>query len=74
MIDTRKVRSERERLGLSMRAAAKAAGMSLGQWYDIEHGRWKSPQVSTAERVARALQCTVTDLLTTRQIRQKAVA
>jgi transcriptional regulator with XRE-family HTH domain len=67
VLDVAKVRQLRLERGLTMDAAAKAAGFSTRQnWYMIESGRSGTDvSVSTLGRLARALDCSPDDLLTT---------
>ena len=60
-----KIRELREAAGLSMQQAAGKAGWKIAQqWYLIEAGKRKDPSISTVQRIARALGCSVDDLLT----------
>jgi len=43
-------------------ACAKRARMSQSQWADLERGRY-SPQFDTLQRVAKALQCSVAEMV-----------
>ena len=66
-LDIAKVKQLRLKLGLTMDAAARAAGFSgRQQWYNLESGRSGTDvSVNTLGRLARALKCSTDDLLTT---------
>lgn len=54
----------RKRLGLTMEAAAVAAGMKRRQaWYRLESGDRKSVSLRTLASISRVLRCKVDDLL-----------
>ena len=57
-----RIRALRTERGWSLRALSDASGVSAGMLSDIERGA-KSPTVRLAYLIARALGCTVTDLL-----------
>jgi transcriptional regulator with XRE-family HTH domain len=62
-VDTTKIKKLREERGLSLAAAAKAAGLRSRQaWHGIETGAY-SPTVETLEKVAAALGVKATALL-----------
>ena len=62
-VDTDKIRSLREKLGLTQEEAARAAKMKSRQaWNNVESGR-KSPRLDTLEKMARALKVRAADLL-----------
>jgi transcriptional regulator with XRE-family HTH domain len=64
MLDNQRVKDRREKLSLTMEAAAEAAGMSgRQQWYMIESGRRDDITLSTLDRIANALKCKAKDLL-----------
>lgn len=54
-----KIRQRRERLKLTQTEAAHRAGMPLPNWNRIEAGGHTDPRLSTAERVAAALRCSM---------------
>lgn len=54
----------RRKLGLTMEAAAGAAGMNHRQeWYRLESGRRKSVSLSTLGLICRALDCRLDDIV-----------
>ncbi|MEM9380269.1 MAG: XRE family transcriptional regulator [Planctomycetota bacterium] len=57
-----RIRALRGERGWSLRTLSDASGVSAGMLSDIERGA-KSPTVRLAYQIARALGCTVTDLL-----------
>jgi len=62
--DFAKIKSLRMQQGLTKEQAAKKAGFRTAQqWHDIEIGRFPDPRVSTLEKIAKALQVKVRDLL-----------
>lgn len=56
------VRRRRQALGLSLEALAEASGVSAGMLSEVERGV-KNPTVKLAYQVARALGCSLTELL-----------
>ncbi len=61
--DAGKMKSLREKAGLTQQEAADRAGMSTRQaWNNVESGR-QSPTIDTAERIAKALNVKLVDLL-----------
>lgn len=67
MLNRKEVRKRRRALKMSFRDAAVAAGWTedeRARWQRLETGTPKDPALSTVEAVARALGCTVCDLLT----------
>lgn len=63
-MNTGKIKSLREQLGLSQEAAARQAGLSGRQvWYQIESGKQKNLTLSTLERIAKVLKVKAADLL-----------
>jgi transcriptional regulator with XRE-family HTH domain len=64
MIDLAKIKSLREKLGLTQDDAAMRAGFASRQrWNDIESGRKASVTVNTLEQIAKALGVKGKDLL-----------
>jgi len=61
-LDPVKLRRRRLEQGLTLTAAAKAAAITKGHLSQIEHGR-RGGSVPVIHRIARALGCTVTDLM-----------
>ncbi len=59
----RNVRRLREARGMSGNALAQAAGLRQGHLWGLETGRKRNPSVHVAAALARALGCTVDDLL-----------
>jgi transcriptional regulator with XRE-family HTH domain len=57
------VKRLREQLVLSQTEAAARAGMSVQQWHNIESGDRTSLTPRTLLRVARALECTMEELV-----------
>lgn len=62
-LDPDKIRARREALGLSPADAAARASMQRPNWLRIESGTRTDPNLSTAERIAKALKCALSDLL-----------
>ena len=56
------IAARRAALGITQAEAARRMGISQSYWADIEANR-KSPSVRTLERIAKALGCTVADLV-----------
>ncbi len=56
------IRRRRQQLGLSLDALAKTSGVSSTMLSEVERGV-KNPTVKLAYQIARALGCTLTDLL-----------
>ncbi len=64
MLDTQKMRAERERLGLSMAGAAKLAKMGSAQaWDQIENSKGDSLTLKSLNRIAAALKMPAKELL-----------
>jgi putative transcriptional regulator len=57
-----KIRSLRERLGLTVEEAAKSCGLTRQGWHAVEAGS-RIPRIDTLEKMAKALRVTVNDLL-----------
>jgi transcriptional regulator with XRE-family HTH domain len=63
MLDTGRLMREREKQGLSMAAAAKAAGMIPQAWERLEKGDGLSLTLKTLNRVAKGLKVPAKELL-----------
>jgi transcriptional regulator with XRE-family HTH domain len=67
MLDTAKIKTLREKLGLTMEQAAERAGFtSRQQWYNVESGiagGEKGITLATLDAIAKALGCKGKDLL-----------
>ena len=64
MLDKDKLKARREKLGLTMEQAAKAAGFASRQrWCDIESGRRVNLTLDVLDSIAAALGCKAKDLL-----------
>lgn len=65
MLDTDKIKSLREALGLSQAAAAEKAKMGGGrqQWSNIETGAKVDIAMSTLDKIAKALKVHPSELL-----------
>jgi transcriptional regulator with XRE-family HTH domain len=64
VLDTEKIKSRREKLGLTMDEAAKVAGFKGRQhWYMIESGRRQNIELETLAALAAALKCDPKSLL-----------
>lgn len=57
-----RIKDRREALDLTQTQLAERMGVGQSVVADLERGRW-SPRVSTLERVAKALKCTVRELV-----------
>lgn len=62
-LDAAKIKARRERLKLTQEQAAERAGMPRPHWSRIESGSRDDPNLSTAERVAKALKCPLVRIL-----------
>jgi transcriptional regulator with XRE-family HTH domain len=64
MLDVAKMKSLREKLGLSQEEAAKRAGLKGRQrWNDIESGRKAAITLTTLDQIAKALGVKAKELL-----------
>jgi transcriptional regulator with XRE-family HTH domain len=65
MLNTTAIKLRREGLGLSQDEAAARADIAGGRakWNDIEKGRNENPSLRTLLGMARALQCSIADLV-----------
>jgi DNA-binding XRE family transcriptional regulator len=61
--DTAKIRARRAKLKLTQAAAAERAGLVREAWNRIERLKRDDITLTTAERVARALECRIDSLL-----------
>jgi transcriptional regulator with XRE-family HTH domain len=63
-LNTGYIRQRREQLGLTQQQCADAAGFpNLQKWSQIENGHIADPQLSTLERIAKALRCKAAKLI-----------
>jgi transcriptional regulator with XRE-family HTH domain len=63
-LDTEKIRTLREKLGISQQDAADRAGLGTRQrWSNLEAGRFPNIELVTLERIAKALGVKARDLL-----------
>lgn len=63
-MNTDKIKTLRERLGLSQDDAARKAGFKGRQyWYNIESGKRTNIKIDTLEAIAKALGVKAADLL-----------
>lgn len=62
-ISPTKIRSRREKLGLTQAQAADRSGMQRVRWTEIETGRERNPSLDRLEAMAAALRCRVSSLL-----------
>jgi len=64
MVNGEQMRRKRESLGLTMQEAAERAGFtSRQQWYNVEAGFRSNVTPTTLMAIARALGCSIEDLL-----------
>jgi DNA-binding XRE family transcriptional regulator len=64
VLDWKKIKQLRERLGMSVAEATRRAGLRSRQhWHNIESGRNQNPTLQTLESVAAALGVKAKDLL-----------
>ncbi len=64
MLDIAKIKSLREKAGLSVADAARAAGLKSRQhWQGVESGTAANPTLQTIEAIAKALGVKAKDLL-----------
>jgi len=63
----RNIRARRQRVGLSLEALAKRSGVSSTMRSEVERAV-KNPTVKLAYQIAKALSCTLTDLLDERPV------
>jgi predicted transcriptional regulator len=57
------IRARRESLGITQTEAACRADMAQPHWARLESGGVPAPRLDTLNRVARALECPVAELL-----------
>lgn len=57
------VRRIRRRRGLTQIQAAARAGLTQSRWSEFETGTWPNPTIRTFQAAARALDCTIDELL-----------
>ena len=57
-----RLRAIRERKGVSLRALKKASGVAVSSLAQFEAGKG-DPQLSTLKKLAKALRCTVAELI-----------
>lgn len=63
-LNIQQIKTVRVCRGLSVTAAARAAGFKRSsQWHDIESGRQSNLSIDTLERVARSIGVTAAELL-----------
>lgn len=62
-LDPVKIRERREKLKLTQSDCADRAKMPRPHWARIESGERSDPQLSTAERIASALECSLKTIL-----------
>jgi transcriptional regulator with XRE-family HTH domain len=64
MVNLQAIKLRRESLGLTMEAAAQRAGFSgRQQWNSVESGQRKNPSAETLYLIARALGCSMDELM-----------
>jgi len=63
ILDPQKVRDRREKLKLTQTKCAELSGMPVPHWNRIEAGGRPDPQLSTLARVAKALRCKITEIV-----------
>jgi transcriptional regulator with XRE-family HTH domain len=63
MHDSAKIRTLRERRGLTPAEAGELAGMTAQLWNDVESGSRASITLTTLEKIAKALAVKANDLL-----------
>ncbi|MGL6209133.1 MAG: helix-turn-helix domain-containing protein [Paracoccaceae bacterium] len=64
----RNIEERRARLDMSMAELSRKSGLGGTGIFDILSGKVTSPKVQTIEKIARALQCDVTELLADHQV------
>ncbi len=64
-MDCAKIRTIREKLGISQQEAARRAGFKAGRqaWHNVESGMRTNIKMDTLEAMAKALNVTAKDLL-----------
>lgn len=62
-VNWEKVKSMRNEMGLTLRQVAEISGLGLHQWGNLEAGQVKNPTIETLSRIAKALKCSVGELL-----------
>lgn len=63
MHDSAKIRTLREKRGLTPAEAGELAGMTAHQWNDVESGSRASITLATLDKIAKALGVKAKDLL-----------
>lgn len=62
-LNPQKIRERREKLSLTQAQAATRAKMPPPHWSRIESGERNDPVLSTAERIAKSLECELAEIL-----------
>jgi transcriptional regulator with XRE-family HTH domain len=66
MLDGGKIKARRQKLGLTLAGAARAAGWwrnGRTRWHDLETGRYPNVKLKTLASIARVLECGIEDLI-----------
>ena len=63
MLDIAKIKSRRNKLGLTQEIAADQCGWKRANWNDIERGRRINISLDTLDAIAAVLQCDPASLL-----------
>lgn len=67
----RKIANQREIKGLSLPELARKAGISKGYLWQIENGSEPNPSIGVLDKIAKALDTTVADLVGSPKVRSK---
>jgi len=63
MVESSKIKRLREKLGLSQEKLARLADVSNNTIINIEAGKQKNPTIETLQKIAKALNVSVEDLI-----------
>lgn len=63
MVESNKIKSLREKLGLSQEKLARLADVSNNTIINIEAGKQQNPTVETIKKIAKALNVSVEELI-----------